>query len=256
MTTTSPTRRESRTWLLPVAADLVCVLVFAVAGKGSHEAGASAWVVLAIVWPFALAALVAHAGLALAGRPAVRVWPEGAAVLATTYVLGMVLRVASGRGIAGGFLVVALVFLLVTMLGWRLVHRVALARRARRLTRHPAPWRGGLWQASEHEHYPSQPGGRPDAARRHDRLPHRLHRRRGHRVGLGRLGRVEPGVPPRRGHVRLARRPPPRHGQGPRHPGCGPVRTKRPSTSSVRRSRARARSTPPSPRPSPRWWPR
>ncbi len=132
MTTTVRTRRVRGTRLLPAAADLVCVLAFAVAGKGSHEAGASAWVVLAIVWPFALATLVAHVGLLRAGRPAERLWAEGVVVLATTYLLGMALRVASGRGIAVGFLVVALVFLLVTMLGWRLVRRAVVARRIRR----------------------------------------------------------------------------------------------------------------------------
>ncbi|CAN5515772.1 DUF3054 domain-containing protein [soil metagenome] len=131
MTTSTATRTPLSTWLLPVVADLVCVLVFAAAGKGSHEAGASEWVVLAIVWPFALAALVAHAGLFRAGRPAERVWPEGVVVLATTYLLGMVLRLVSGRGIAVGFLVVALIFLTVTLLGWRAVRRLVVARRDR-----------------------------------------------------------------------------------------------------------------------------
>jgi hypothetical protein len=116
--------RRTTGWLLPVLADLVCVLVFAAAGKSSHEAGDSEWVVLAIVWPYALSVVLAHAGLLLRGRHTRRVWPEGAVVLAVTYVLGMVLRLLSGRGIAGGFLVVAVVFLALTMLGWRTVLRL------------------------------------------------------------------------------------------------------------------------------------
>jgi len=36
-----------------------------------------------------------------------------------TYVLGMALRAASGRGLAVGFLIVAAIFLAATMLGWR-----------------------------------------------------------------------------------------------------------------------------------------
>ncbi len=116
--------RTRRVLVLAVVADLVCVLAFAVAGKGSHEPGAAATVVLAIVWPFALAALVAHSVLVGVGRPTGRMWPDGVVVLAVTYVLGMVLRVASGRGIAPAFLVVAAVFLAVTMLGWRGVARV------------------------------------------------------------------------------------------------------------------------------------
>lgn len=114
--------------LLPLAADLVCVLVFAFAGKGSHEPGDSDWVVLAIVWPFALSAGLAHAGLISQGRQALRTWPEGVTVLAVTYALGMTLRAISGRGLAPGFLVVAGIFLAVTMLGWRVA--VQLSRKA------------------------------------------------------------------------------------------------------------------------------
>jgi len=58
-----------------------------------------------------------------------RLWPEGGVVLAVTYVLGMILRVLSGRGIAGGFLVVAALFLALTLLGWRGVVRLAARRR-------------------------------------------------------------------------------------------------------------------------------
>ena len=117
--------------VLALLADLACVLAFASAGKSSHEAGDSSWVVLAIAWPYALAALVVHAGLLWRGRLPARVWPEGVVVLTVTYVLGMALRVASGRGIAVAFLVVAVLFLAVTMLGWRFATRVVQSRRAR-----------------------------------------------------------------------------------------------------------------------------
>ena len=110
----------------------MCVLVFATAGKSTHESSTSEWVVLAIVWPFALSVVLVHAGLLLPRRPTARTWPEGVLVLAVTYVLGMVLRLVSGRGIAGGFLVVALVFLALTMLGWRAVLRLTSRRQAAR----------------------------------------------------------------------------------------------------------------------------
>jgi hypothetical protein len=122
----------ARGWLTPLILDLGCVLVFAIAGKGSHEAGRSEWVVLAIVWPFAVAVLVAHVGWLVRARDARRVWSEGVVVLGVTFVLGMVLRVVSGRGIAPGFLVVAAVFLALTMLGWRAALRLATRRRTRR----------------------------------------------------------------------------------------------------------------------------
>jgi predicted Abi (CAAX) family protease len=104
------------------------VLVFAFGGKSSHEASSSDWIVLAIVWPFVASVLVAHVLLLVRGLDARRVWPEGALVLFVTYVVGMVLRVLSGRGIEVGFLVVALLFLALTMLGWRSVVRLGARR--------------------------------------------------------------------------------------------------------------------------------
>lgn len=132
MTTTTPRPTGRRLWLWPLLADLVCVLAFAIGGKSSHEAGDSDWVVLAIVWPYAVAALVAHVGLLVRERPTGRVWPEGVVVLAVTYVLGMGLRAVSGRGLAPGFLVVAAIFLALTMLGWRGVAQLATRLSARR----------------------------------------------------------------------------------------------------------------------------
>ena len=127
MSATRPASTLRAAW--PAVADLVCVLALALGGKSSHEPGASDWIVLTIAWPFAVAALLAHAGFAVARRPARRVWPEGAVVLAVTYAVGMALRAVSGRGLAPGFLVVAAVFLAATMLGWRVVARLVSARR-------------------------------------------------------------------------------------------------------------------------------
>lgn len=110
-----PTRR--RWW--SVVADLGCVLALAVGGRGAHAAGESVAVVLVIAWPFAVAVGVVHLWLGWRGRRTTRVWPEGVAVVATTFLLGMLLRAAVGRGLAPGFLVVAGVFLTLTMLGWR-----------------------------------------------------------------------------------------------------------------------------------------
>jgi hypothetical protein len=115
----------TRRWLWPLVADLACVLALAMGGKGTHDAGESAWVVLAIAWPFALAAGLASLWLTSRGRHIRRTWPEGAIVLVVTYVLGMLLRAISGRGLAPGFLVVAAIFLAFTMLGWRVVVQLA-----------------------------------------------------------------------------------------------------------------------------------
>ena len=117
--------------LWPLLADLVCVLALALGGKNTHDGSDAWWVVLVIAWPFAVAALLGHGVLRWRDWPAVRVWPSGVVVLAATYCLGMALRAASGRGLAPGFLVVAFLFLAVTVLGWRLVASVVRSRRAR-----------------------------------------------------------------------------------------------------------------------------
>lgn len=121
--------RPTGRWVWPLVADLACVLALAAGGKRAHEPGDSDWVVLAILWPYAVAAGLAHGWLAARGRPTGRAWPEGVVVLAVTYGLGMLLRAISGRGLAPGFLVVAGVFLALTMLGWRAVAQLAARRR-------------------------------------------------------------------------------------------------------------------------------
>jgi DUF3054 family protein len=111
-------------------ADLVCVLALAIGGKGSHEMSEPNWVVLAIAWPYAVAASLAHVWLVSRRRPTRRAWPEGVIVVAGTYVLGMLLRAISGRGLDPAFLIVAGLFLALTMLGWRAVVQLMTRRRA------------------------------------------------------------------------------------------------------------------------------
>ncbi len=102
--------------------DLACVVVFVAIGRHSHgETGALAGLAHT-AWPFL-------AGLVL-GWVAVRAWrrpaalaPTGVAVWLITVAAGMALRVVSGQGIAFTFVLVALAFLGLVLLGWRLVAR-------------------------------------------------------------------------------------------------------------------------------------
>ena len=114
------------TWAL--LADLVCVLAFALGGRSAHDEGSTVWVAVRIAWPFALAALAGHVLAWRRGWDVLRWRPAGFAIVAVTYVLGMVLRVVTGRGIAITFLIVALLFLALTMLGWRLVNALWATR--------------------------------------------------------------------------------------------------------------------------------
>lgn len=116
-------------YLAPLA-DLVCLVAFAVIGRQTHESSSSGWVVLAILWPFLVAATVGWIGAMWNGMRGLRVWPGGVLILVVTYLLGMALRDVSGRGLAGGFLAVAAIFLTVTMLGWRAAYAGIVRRRS------------------------------------------------------------------------------------------------------------------------------
>lgn len=123
------TRMRSRAAWWALAADLICVVAFAAGGKSAHDDSSTWWVIARIAWPYALACLLAHLLLHRRGQDPLRWRPGGFVVLASTYVLGMVLRLVSGRGIAIGFLIVAIVFLSLTMLGWRAINAAWQTRR-------------------------------------------------------------------------------------------------------------------------------
>ena len=122
---------------MPAAAafvtDLVCVVVFVVLGRRNHDEGTAASGVVRTAAPFAVALVVGWlagwlVGLSVGGRAARRrrdasTSPRfGLWVWTCTLVVGMVLRrFVFDRGTAAAFVVVAIVFLAATLLGWRLV---------------------------------------------------------------------------------------------------------------------------------------
>jgi FtsH-binding integral membrane protein len=100
------------------------VLIFVLIGRASHHAGGGLAGVANTAWPFL-------AGLA-AGEIATRGWrrpaalvPTGVGVWLSTVAVGMVLRVVAGQGTAAAFIAVALAFLGLFLLGWRLLARSA-----------------------------------------------------------------------------------------------------------------------------------
>jgi hypothetical protein len=118
---------------LAVAIDVCCVLVFVIIGRASHTKGESLAGIASTAWPF-LAGLAGGwlltAGLAGgAWRQPSRLWPAGVGAWLGTVVLGMVFRVVSGQGTAPAFIGVALAFLGLFMLGWRLLARLSWLRR-------------------------------------------------------------------------------------------------------------------------------
>ena len=117
---------------LAVVLDVACVLVFVIIGRASHGEGLTG--VASTAWPF-LAGLaggwLAGAGLAGRARRAWRpfgLWPAGVGAWLGTVALGMLFRVVSGQGTAPAFIGVALAFLGLFLLGWRLLARLLPGR--------------------------------------------------------------------------------------------------------------------------------
>ena len=115
---------------LAVALDVCCVLIFVIIGRASHTKGETLGGITSTAWPF-LTGLAVGWVLSRAWRRPIALRPAGVIVWLVTVALGMMLRVVSGQGTAVAFIVVALAFLGLCLLGWRLVWK--LVARARRL---------------------------------------------------------------------------------------------------------------------------
>jgi hypothetical protein len=114
---------------LAVVLDIACVLIFVIIGRASHTTGESLAGIASTSWPF-LAGLGVGWLAARGWRRPLAIRPEGLAIWLCTVALGMILRVVSGQGTAPAFIVVALAFLGLFLLGWRLLARlVPLAKR-------------------------------------------------------------------------------------------------------------------------------
>src|SRR5215218_7426403 len=85
------------------AADLLCVLTFAVLGRSSHQESKDLMGVATTAWPFLVGTLIGEVIARRWGNPTA--WRAGIVVLACTVVVGMGLRMASGRGFAPAFVV-------------------------------------------------------------------------------------------------------------------------------------------------------
>jgi peptidoglycan/LPS O-acetylase OafA/YrhL len=121
--------RAGRGWLLAgPALDVCCVLVFVAIGRASHHDGDSAGGLAAVAWPF-LAGLGAGLLVTRAWRRPEAIVPAGLGAWLGAVIVGMALRVVAGQGTAPAFIVVALAFLGLFLLGWRAV--LATLRRAR-----------------------------------------------------------------------------------------------------------------------------
>jgi hypothetical protein len=107
--------------------DICAVLAFVAIGRHTHHDGDGIAGLWHTAWPFL-------AGLAL-GLAASRAWrrplslvPAGLGAWLGAAGAGMVIRVLAGQGTAAAFIVVALGFLALFLLGWRVVVRIVTTR--------------------------------------------------------------------------------------------------------------------------------
>lgn len=113
----SAVRRTSTAAVL----DVVVIVIFAAIGRASHSEAHPVLESLAVAWPFLVGAAV---GWAIAVGPLHRTaasFTAGVPIWFAAVVVGMVLRVATGRGTAISFIIVATLFLGAFLLGWRVI---------------------------------------------------------------------------------------------------------------------------------------
>ncbi|RDI46800.1 DUF3054 domain-containing protein [Nocardia mexicana] len=119
--------------LVPFVIDALLVIVFCAIGRRSHHEAVITGLLLTL-WPFGtglvvgwlLAAWIGARGeitAALRRFDAWALWPTGVVVWLSTLIIGMAMRVVSGQGTAGSFIVVAATVLALFLLGWRAAWR-------------------------------------------------------------------------------------------------------------------------------------
>ncbi|WP_265523205.1 DUF3054 domain-containing protein [Oerskovia flava] len=124
-------RRAALPVLLAVVVDVAAILALAVGGRASHSADSPLTAVVGIVWPFAVGLAVGWLVLRAWRRP-LAPWPVGVGLWVGTWGVAMVLRAATGAGLAPAFLVVSAAFLGATLVGWRLLAPAVTHVRQRR----------------------------------------------------------------------------------------------------------------------------
>jgi hypothetical protein len=122
---------------LAAVLDVCCVLVFVVIGRASHAKGETIGGIASTAWPFLVGLAVGWLAVRAWRRPA-SLLPAGVGAWLGTVVVGMILRVVSGQGTAFAFICVALAFLGLFQLGWRLAVRWVPTRSEPTPEGHPA----------------------------------------------------------------------------------------------------------------------
>ncbi|MCW2863351.1 MAG: hypothetical protein JWP48_5059 [Actinoallomurus sp.] len=114
--------------------DLCAVTAFVMIGRASHTEGETIAGIATTAWPFLSGLLIGWAAI-LGRRRSPALVGSGVGIWLVTVAAGMALRVVSGQGTAVTFVIVALVFLGLVMVGWRAVAYGVLEAKRRSVTR-------------------------------------------------------------------------------------------------------------------------
>jgi hypothetical protein len=115
-------REHHRTAHFWVLADLGMILLFAASGRRTHEHGVSVSGVLETAWPFLLAYAIASFSFRSWRSPS-EVWPGAVLLWLNTAIGGLIIRAASGAGVAFSFQLVTVLVLGALLLLPRVIKR-------------------------------------------------------------------------------------------------------------------------------------
>ena len=107
--------------------DVVAVLSFVAIGRTVHTRGGGVGGLASTAWPFLVGLAVGWVVARAWTRPSA-VFPTGVTVWPVCVGVAMVLRAVSDQGVAAAFVVVALAFVGLGLLGWRAVAGLVGAR--------------------------------------------------------------------------------------------------------------------------------
>jgi peptidoglycan/LPS O-acetylase OafA/YrhL len=116
--------------ILPaLAVDVICIMVFSIVGRSSHQEATDLLGVAHTAWPF-LAGCVVGTVIGRTWRHPVSL-KSGVAVWLGTVIGGMTLRVLTGGGVQLSFIIVASCVLALLLIGWRAGLRLIQHARAK-----------------------------------------------------------------------------------------------------------------------------
>ena len=108
--------------------DVLLVIVFAAAGRASHDEANPVLGALLTAWPFLVGTVIGWVVVRLLRKS----WPlevgPGITVWFSTVLIGMALRQATGLGTAATFVLVAAAVLALFLIGWRALVTLVLRR--------------------------------------------------------------------------------------------------------------------------------